>query len=324
MTLQPTLSHQNRLALTNRRHQTHYWFNSESHESLWEESLELPEHYRARQEILGYASTSPGAANSSGDYKDRIYREKIEIEMANLAAEDGSNDKDADKIQLLPKTTTPKSSSLEDNIKSSTNFDMCCYALFLRFHAVIIEAPLCAAEAVVRSSFFFLLFVFFTTVYLCRRRSIAMTALLMLNESIASFAAAVSFLVPGMVLFVYRAYEADGSPWQLSPLPTVVGWVDCQRFCVVSFGGGATATHSSSSSSEENSATLGMRDVCGVWTHPDHLISTDTHLTASLLRRHLCTQSVVLCVPRRLLSAASDVIAGAEVEERASLDNLLL
>ena len=278
------------------------------------------------------AATDPTTTDlsSSGSYKDRIYKEKIEIELANLdKGNSGSDNAALDDSQLLPKGML-SSSTLEENIQSSTSFDMCCYALFLRVNAVVIEAPLCAAEAILRATFFFILFVFLGTLCTCRRSSLVTTALLMLNECIVSIAAAASLLVPGLILFIYRNYNADAA-WHLATLPTVLGWVDCQRFCIISFSGGATASHflPVSGSGSDNGANapsiLSMRDICGVVVPSDYLPHDGIREVSvlGLFRRHSCNGSVVLCVPRRMLAAISDVIAGAEVAAEASLDDLI-
>jgi hypothetical protein len=87
-----------------------------------------------------------------------------------------------------------------------------------------------------------------------------------------TIAAVLTLLLPCTACLVYRNHD-DEEEWDLAPLPTILGWVDSQRFAVFTMGGGAlarvrsgsrgdaTGTSSSSPSSSSKDDLAGTLDL---------------------------------------------------------------
>lgn len=63
---------------------------------------------------------------------------------------------------------------------------------------------------------------------------------LIIREIVLTAAATLTLVIPFMILFIYRDYDAEHA-WDLSAIPSIVGTVDARRFGVVTLGHGSDA-----------------------------------------------------------------------------------
>jgi hypothetical protein len=137
--------------------------------------------------------------------------------------------------------------------------------------AFFVEAPLGAIEGIVRFLVFTtlgLLHIFVNCIrFTCsrRHRSIPLKELILsvapsFKEGLLSLAASPSLLVPFIApCFVYRHYDLDNE-WDLSPIPTIAGWVDARRFITFTYGGGFLARNVSPEYENKNGKIVPHND----------------------------------------------------------------
>ena len=83
-----------------------------------------------------------------------------------------------------------------------------------------------------------------------------------MREAAICLAAVLSMCMPGLAAFAYRRQSGEGD-WDLSPVPTVLGWVDSRRFAAFSLvGGGRLATWQDEDESEgEGAGDLSLAEI---------------------------------------------------------------
>lgn len=137
--------------------------------------------------------------------------------------------------------------------------DEISYWRFMYVNAILCESPLCVLESYLRIVFLIVTILCMVTFRLCFRRNldkISGSIIMILKDIMLTFAASLSFLIPGLILYIYKGFHPTDD-WSLRPLPTILGRVDCRRyFTVVLFGSGYFARNNvsslSSSSSQED------------------------------------------------------------------------
>lgn len=127
------------------------------------------------------------------------------------------------------------------------------YMRCIRINAVLVESPLCVLEGIVRT--FVLVFMLMGHIIYkffihCRKKSSGIGSLCLvfyqpvyLREIALTMAATFSFAIPLLILSLYRKYDGEQHIYELSPIPTILGWVDPRRFCIITFGGGSQANY---------------------------------------------------------------------------------
>jgi hypothetical protein len=122
--------------------------------------------------------------------------------------------------------------------------EMVSFRRFLYCNAVIVEQPLCCIEVVLRLSFLSGLAIVMVFYYLMIRQSLRGAVVMfrtIRQDFILTAAAGLTLLVPGMILYIYRNFNPQ-EDWNLAPLPTLMGKVDCRRFGAITlFGSGNLA-----------------------------------------------------------------------------------
>jgi hypothetical protein len=166
---------------------------------------------------------------------------------------DDDHGRDDDMSRLLEAEST-SSSSVQNRdplsrVVADTEVDIGKYTYSAKLHAALFEGPLVTVEAVVRGLFCLGVGVASLLMWLCWRRGNASTqraralarAMGWLREAAINGAAMLTFFVPGTVFFVYRSFGSVDD-WRMSPLPTVLGWVDTRRFATFVYGLGASSS----------------------------------------------------------------------------------
>ena len=111
---------------------------------------------------------------------------------------------------------------------------MRCYTACFFGHSFLCEAPLAVAEGLVRAAGSLAAAAALAPLNRPRAR-------LYLREAALFGAGALTLAVPCAIQAAYADFSTDNDAWDLRPLPTVCGWVDPRRFCVLSLGQGAAA-----------------------------------------------------------------------------------
>jgi len=242
-----------------------------------------------------------------------------DVEEGDGAMEVMAVDDDDDMSRLLEAEPT-SSSSVQNRdplsrVMADTEVDVGKYTNSAKLHAVLFESPLVTVEAVVRGLFCLGVGVASLLVWLCWRRGDASSqrsralgrGLGWLREAAISGAAFLTFFVPGAVFFVYRAY-GSADDWRMSPLPTVLGWVDTRRFATFVYGLGASSS--------------------GLDVPPDSTDGGSGSGSGALLtdKAHLCQDSLSgprnYCLPRMLAMRFRAFTQSARREEPAFIADM--
>lgn len=148
--------------------------------------------------------------------------------------EDGEDEDEEDEMVLIPESA---------RVFAETEVAMMLQKRCLFVNACLCECPLAILEGVVRGALFTGLGMALLVVAACTCDQLwLLHAKQCAREAILTLAAVLSLLIPFMACVVYRRYD-DEEDWDLSPLPTLLGWVDTQRFMAFSFFGGSNAQH---------------------------------------------------------------------------------
>lgn len=168
--------------------------------------------------------------------------------------EDGENDSST-LLQNKEKTEKTEKNKLEsfeitippqrNLVNAQTSRAIWAYSICMFLNAIVVEGPFSALEGILRGMFFFIssIFVLFSAVLFFHRRHYFFNfSYQLLREALLCGAAAVTLSIPGAACIVYRQYVLDGD-WDLSTIPTVLGWVDSRRFYSFSYGNGSFASN---------------------------------------------------------------------------------
>lgn len=236
-----------------------YWHNAQTNESRWETSG-AEETIPASNVLKKKRSTKVIAPNiaSFSDFRNAFKRNPDYFL--------NPDDSEADKM-LIPKT--------KDVLKKQKTFEIRAnilrYRRFIYLHACVFETPCAIIESSLRAGIF-LLASFITAI-------VGLYSLLSLNGSL--FYQSVSMLrsilrevficvalVFSLIIFpfggcfVYWLYKPEGA-WEVSTIPTMLGWVDPRRLAAYSLGMGSTASNiDSMSQSSMDSLSGGGSILC--------------------------------------------------------------
>lgn len=196
----------------------YYWHNSLTGESQWDEADEGVEMTSLIQPTAPSGSSVPSAAATAGG--------------------GGSGQVRQVDLECLEGLERPDDHSEMDGSTKT-------YTIFIWINIVLVEGPACCIEACFRAVFLVLLVLILwcllTPLGAFSRHTALETTFIIFRDICLTMATVTSLLIPGMLCFAYRHMDLD-QPWELSPLPTVCGWVDSRRFAVVTLlGAGATA-----------------------------------------------------------------------------------
>ncbi len=185
----------------------YYWYNSETGESQWDDD-----------------QTQYDVEESEVDTQSLI-RNAIETENTKLE-----------------RHTPVAESSLSDISSASLSSDELYYWRFLYINAIVVEAPICVIEAILRVLVLIVLILLITIYYLAIYRSISAAkgeVKVLLRDIALTLVAGGTLLFPGIILYIYRNFHPRDE-WNLALLPTPIGLIDCRRFLVLTVFGSAS------------------------------------------------------------------------------------
>ena len=205
---------------------SYYYFNAKTGESEWIEEGDENE---------------DGTALISGNGGSNF----AEIELTTTATPRRSNNDDDDEGEdnLEEEDEADGINLISDSMRvyADTEAAMNSQKRCLLVNACLCECPMAIIEGIVRASCFAGLGIALMVLAACTfDYQWVKCAKQCAREATLTAAAVLSLLVPFMACFAYRKYNNDDD-WDLSPLPTLLGWVDTQRFMAFSFGGGSYA-----------------------------------------------------------------------------------
>jgi hypothetical protein len=229
----------------------YYLYNATTDESVWEEDVES-----------GVEMTV-----IDGSLKD-----SLDVEADHLLDEAIHTSDHVEEVKHRSKTFRAKDyprNGKPMTVQESNSYDIACYHRFVFVHAIFVEAPLCIVEGFIRCVLVFCVAVFSVFYFLFTNRIRLLAPLLCayIREIFLVLASIVTLAVPGSICIAYRNYSNE-VPWELQPLPTVLGMVDMRRYGAVTFGMAgwgasnsrlARIDNSSSSSSSVTSCQDGWR-----------------------------------------------------------------
>lgn len=221
----------------------YYWHHEESGESRWEELEE-----------------EKGAAEIWKETTSREEGDEI-IQQKEVIKEDIKNDKKKTKEKHKRKHRKKKKSNnkkeyyddeyidllREEEVISRTQSDINRYRACFFLNLVVFEYPIVVIEGCVRFALILIILLLnlsIATIVSCIAPKIAKYFLSLVSmafrESILTAAATLTLSVPFAILLVYRDFDAE-NVWDLSPIPTCIGKVDCRRFLTITVGHGSGA-----------------------------------------------------------------------------------
>jgi hypothetical protein len=226
-----------------------YYFNTQTGDSEWVEDVESTETSTTdldEIELTRIATESVSESTAKrGSGADSIKADRDDEE----SDEEDEEEEDDGGVSLIK-----DSDRVHADTQSALNAHMRC--MFLT--ACLCESPLAVAEGAMRSATFLAGGVFFLLVAaispISTRAQWMSRAQSCTREVILTIAAMLTLLLPCTACLVYRKYD-DEEDWDLAPLPTVLGWVDSQRFVAFTFGGGTQARTRTGVRSESSPAS---------------------------------------------------------------------
>lgn len=195
------------------RYGDYYYYNENTGESTWEEPAENIKKDNAHEEQMV-------RRRSSDEWCVRV----------DVEADHPDDDKN---VLLTESRLKVEAEKVYRNTITAIRLYGCCF----RFHGCCCEAPCAAIEAGCRAPCY--LFGAIACATICqfvRSHELAREGSLFLGLALSLGTAPI--LLPCCAYANFDAY-ADG--WKLGPVPTVLGYVDPRRLCVVSYGQGANA-----------------------------------------------------------------------------------
>ena len=291
-----------------------YWYNKSTGESVWVKPDEFQSSSSKKKKKKDEAGSTPITAP---------------VDFPPIA--DDVDDDDASMMasfetaELLPTSSDLNRVSLildQDRVYADTEPDIKRYSRSLYATACIIEGPAAIIEGITRGAAFITAAGVFCLLAVARwrhqRTAYIETARSCMREAFLSWAAVISMLIPGIVCLVYKRQDGEGD-WELSPLPTVLGWVDVRRFAAFSlFGAGRLATWAGMSAPDRPSGILSIHaadadldleeDVLQAAAHKVVERLSDLHLPAAQCQD--TWQGPILCYPRKLHQRMQEILKG--------------
>jgi hypothetical protein len=200
---------------------------------------------------------NPSAYEYSDD--DEVISRSVEYVESSYDQED-SNDSDGEVAHETDELLI--SNMIEQDVLYRTRRDITIFTYCFILHSVIVEAPLCVLESLIRCFIFFLLSLFLLFIYFlslpvigCKAQNssrcstspfppLLRSSALCFLESILSFALGLSLSIPCCILLIYRDFNGVDD-WNLHSVPSLLGWIDPRRLAMISLGQGASARNSS-------------------------------------------------------------------------------
>lgn len=185
---------------------------------------------------------------SQWDYEDSA-EEGIELVLNPISQDEGKAeleevDSDDEGTSIKQTRGSNTTESKEDSNSNRIYSDFLYYYRCLLINAVFIEAPLAVLEGVLRSFSLTALgiCIFLRRVWTYREICGPVNELYRVyyREVILTLAATLSIALPFMICYVYRKYSLQDD-WDLTPIPTILGYVDVRRFGAISLNGGSLA-----------------------------------------------------------------------------------
>jgi len=229
-------------------YRAYYYFNGVTGASEWIEDFEeamSSDAERVEIELTNLAvSQIEESKKAKSNKRQKSKKSQKQSKMVENSSDDDDDDDDEDGDQDDGAIDTNDGIELISDaarLAADTQGALNSHKRCLLVNACLCEAPLAAIEGLCRTAAFTLfaaislLLAAFTMGALWVRRAKACA-----REAALTLAATFSLLVPFIVCFVYRRFDGD-EDWDLAPLPTVLGWVDAQRFTTFALGGGSYA-----------------------------------------------------------------------------------
>ena len=240
-------------------YEAYYYFNTQSGESEWVEDVEGGESAEKDADLDEIELTRIATESLSDPTSKRSGQQEEEEEEEEDEEDDGG-------VRLITDA---------DRVRADTQSALTAHMRCVFLTACLCESPLAVVEGAVRSASFFagcIVFSFAAVVSPSSRAVWLVRAKECGREMLLTIAAVLTLLLPCTACLVYRNHD-DEEEWDLAPLPTILGWVDSQRFAVFTLGGGAlarvrsgprgdaTGTSSSSPSSSSRDDLAGTLDL---------------------------------------------------------------
>lgn len=269
-----------------------YLYNDTTGESLWEEDCDKDGMHivdGSQQEI-----PPTEVPTSAASITNRMMHTEV------------NNEEDAVFIKRKPKTFRSSDFAREPpplTHEQRSEFDLLCYTRFMFINAIFVEAPLSVIEGAIRISLLSLACLFKLCYSAYNRARVSSqpegtSTWSYLREILLTAAAMLTLAVPGGICFVYKGFSYEND-WELNPLPTILGTVDCRRFAVITFGAGALATNSGAANAAQH----------------HHIHDTNPVQSNSITRigqGHDGWSGTVIWVPREVLRDVAHFIAGGD------------
>lgn len=230
------------------QYKSYYWYNSTTKESHWEVELEQnpeynekvnrhkqgSEYHEALESNIQNVRSSMGSINrsyNSGNNTVNIEMVDVSLDVPSVCVNEN------DKLLSSPNEKARVSANAEVMRRTTlvtTSYQICVY-----MNAFLFEGPFGVLEAGVRSFCLLCLALLLLLVRYTFTSSLHKLMLDCFKECIISFAAGISLIIPGMACFIYYKYNANDD-WDLSPFPSIIGWVDPRRFIIFTIVGGGS------------------------------------------------------------------------------------
>mmetsp|Transcript_15010 Transcript_15010/g.20582 ORF Transcript_15010/g.20582 Transcript_15010/m.20582 type:complete len:259 (+) Transcript_15010:1936-2712(+) len=192
-----------------------YLYNNKSGESKWDTN-----------KVDNYSETN--------NYSDENLNDGKDLSTNSVVEDSYESDEDENSPSIRH----------SNSVYNRSIFDPCKFDVpFIILNGILLEAPLCLFEGILRCVANVIIIVFqalgflfvgsSTTLYACME-DLLFTSMVLLT-----------LLIPGTICFIYRNYFLSSSTqeWEIAPLPTLIGWTDMRRFSVITFGFGGYAAN---------------------------------------------------------------------------------
>jgi hypothetical protein len=295
-------------------YKAYYYFNGETGVSEWVEddwvedaasgaSEQTPSASTASTTITANASIMPEVELTSVADKGKKKHARSTMPEDESSSDDDEDVDTSDGIELIS-----DAARVAADTQGSLNAHWRC----LLINACLCEAPLAVIEALCRAVVFGVFACALLIIAACTydwtwvERSKACA-----REAVLTLAAGLSLAVPCVVCFAYRRYYND-EDWDLAPLPTILGWVDAQRFASLVLGGG--------SYSQQRSREREGQSASDTNPHSSESALLDFHEALSLDSWQDKSAAGILMAPRKVFRSFHRIARGDEGDRDNGID----